>query len=421
MPDLQQAPLSRRNKRRWAVVAIALVASFVGVGFVARDRVAELGKLLAEQGVAGVYYRLKERFRNAPANVRWDTAEPEQQRFSTSALDSLWQRIDTGGASAFLVVRGGQLIFERYGPDAGPNGLRDIAALGKSVTAALVLLIALSDGRLSLDDPVSRYVRQWRDDPVKRVITVRQLIAHSSGLDDVNFLRDQSAWKQAYFEHADQRFRRAVTKTPVLYEPGTRYSYSGIGYYVLAYVAAVACSESSGHVDLKSLLARRIMHPLGIPQHDWVISYHEAYEWDGYRLYALGSGGAYTPRALATIGQLLLNRGQWQGRRLLDARWVDAMLADLGSPQARQPGAADPPTGIGVWLNSDGFWPSLPRDAAVGAGAGHQVLLVVPSLGLVVVRLGHALGKDEWEGDFWRALEPALFRPLMAARVSEQG
>ncbi len=421
MPGLEQASLSRRSGRRWAIAAIALVAALVGVGFVASDRVAALRELYADQGLAGIYYRLKDRFPGAPANVHWDTAEPERQRFRASALDALWRRVDTGGTSAFLVARRGQLIFERYGPEAGPNQLRVIAALGKSVTAALVLLIALNDEHLSLDDPASRYVRQWRDDPVKQAITVRQLVAHSSGLDDVNFLRKQSAWKQAYLEQPEQRFRQAVTTTPLLYEPGTRYSYSGIGYYVLAYAAAVAFSGNGDHVDLKSLLARRIMQPLGIPQHDWAISYGNAYEWDGYRLYALGSGGAYTPRALATIGQLLLNRGQWQDGRLLDARWIDAMLSGLRSPPAREPGMADPPTGIGVWLNSDGFWPALPRDAAVGAGAGHQILLVVPSLDLVVVRLGRALGQDDWEGDFWQALEPALFRPLMAARLSEDG
>jgi CubicO group peptidase (beta-lactamase class C family) len=353
--------------------------------------------------------------------VRGDTAAPEREGFSAPALEALWQRIDTGGASAFLVARGGKLIFERYGGGAGPNRRLDIAALGKSATAAPVLLIALGDGRLALDDPASLYVRQWRDDPMKRAITIRQLMAHSSGLDDVNFLREQSAWKRAYLEQADQRFRLAVTATPLLFEPGTRYSYSGIGYYVLAYAAAVALSEHGDRVDLESLLASRIMEPLEIPQHDWVISYGTHYDWDGYRLYALGSGGSYTPRALARIGQLLLNRGRWEDRSLLEAHWVDAMLSDLDSPGAREAGMADPPTGIGLWLNSDGFWPSLPRDAAVGAGGGHQILLVVPSLDLLVVRLGRALGQDDWEGDFWHALEPALFRPLMSARLPNDG
>jgi CubicO group peptidase (beta-lactamase class C family) len=403
------------------MAAIALVAAFVGAALAARDRVAALGGVLAEEGLAGVYYRLKDRFPGAPANVLFDTAEPARQGFSASALEALWHRIDTGGTSAFLVARGGQLVFERYGPDAGPNQCRLLAAMSKSATAALVLLIALGDERLSLDDPASLYVRQWRDDPVKRVVTVRQLIAHSSGLDDVNFVEKQSAWKQTYFEQADQRFRLAVTTAPFLFEPGTRYSYSGVGYYVLAYAAAVALSADGDRVDLKSLLTRRIMEPLGIPQHDWAISYARAYEWDGYRLYALGSGGCYTPRALARIGQLLLNRGRWQDRQLVAADWVDTMLSDLGSPGAREIGMADPPTGIGVWLNSDGFWPSLPRDAAVGAGAGHQILLLVPSLDLIVVRLGEAFSQGEGEGAFWHALEPALFRPLMAARSSEDG
>ena len=403
------------------MVAIALLAALVGAGIIARDRIAPLRDLLAAEGLSGVYYRFKDRLPGAPANVRWETAAPEQQGFSAPALEALWRRIDTGGAGAFLVARAGKLIFERYGEEAGPNQRRDIAALGKATTAAPVLMLALGDGRLSLDDPASRYVEQWRDDPVKRSITIRQLAAHSSGLDDVNFLREQSAWKRAYLEQPDQRFRLAVTTAPLLFEPGTRYSYSGVGYYVLAYAAAVALSREGDRVDLKSLLAERIMEPLGIPQHDWAIGYGHACEWDGYRLYALGSGGSYTPRALARIGQLLLNRGEWQSRRLLDAAGVDAMLSGLGSPPAREAAATDPPTGIGVWLNSDGFWPSLPRDAALGAGGGHQLLLLVPSLDLVVVRLGRALGKDDWEGDFWRALEPALFQPLMAARSPQPG
>jgi CubicO group peptidase (beta-lactamase class C family) len=403
------------------MAATALLAALVGAGIAARDRIASLRELVADEGLSGVYYRLKDLLAGAPANVGWDTATPEQQGFSAPALEALWRRIDTGGASAFLVARAGKLIFERYGGGASPNQRIDIAALGKSVTAAPVLLVALGDGRLSLDDPASLYVRQWRDDPVKRAITIRQLAAHSSGLDDVNFLREQSAWKRVYREQAGQRFRLAVTTAPLLFEPGIHYSYSGIGYYVLAYAAAVALSQEGDRVDLRSLLAGRIMEPLGIPKHDWTISYGRAYEWDGYRLYALGSGGSYTPRALARIGQLLLNRGEWQGRPLLEARWVDTMLSDLGSARVREAATTDPPTGIGVWLNSEGFWPSLPRDAALGAGGRHEILLVVPSLDLVVVRLGRSLGQDDWEGDFWHALEPALFRPLMAARTPKDG
>ena len=273
MPGLEQATV-RRSRRRWAIAAIALVAALVGAALVASDRIAELRELYADQGLAGVYYRLKDQVPGAPANVRWDTAEPEQQGFSAPALDALWRQIDRAASQR---IPGGAWR---------AADLRALRSSGRGPQPASRHLGAGKVGHGGAGPPD----RPERRAPVARrpgfplrpavargpgeaAITVRQLLAHSSGLDDVNFLRKQSAWKQVYLEQADQRFRQAVTTTPVLYEPGTRYSYSGVGYYVLAYAAAVAFSEDGEHADLKSLLARRIMQPLGIPQHDWIISY----------------------------------------------------------------------------------------------------------------------------------------------------
>jgi len=67
--------------------------------------------------------------------------------------------------------------------------------------------------------------------------------------------------------------------------------------------------------------------------------------------------------------------------------------------------------------NADGTWDALPRDAYAGIGIDHQVLLVVPSLELIVVRFGGALGNPSPHGlgsAFWQDLEEHLFKPLMA-------
>ena len=107
---------------------------------------------------------------------------------------------------------------------------------------------------------------------------------------------------------------------------------------------------------------------------------------DGLPLVATWGGGSYSPDAVARVGRLLLHRGTWEGRELLDPAVVDAALKPSGMPGH---------SGLGWWVNtgSDGtrLWKSAPEDAFGGAGAGHQFLLVVPSLDLIVVRNGERL------------------------------
>ena len=64
------------------------------------------------------------------------------------------------------------------------------------------------------------------------------------------------------------------------------------------------------------------------------------------------------------------------------------------------------------------MWSGVPRDAFGGAGAGNQVLLVVPSLDLIVVRNGTQIGDASRGEGFWGGLETYLFNPLMDAVVA---
>jgi CubicO group peptidase (beta-lactamase class C family) len=102
--------------------------------------------------------------------------------------------------------------------------------------------------------------------------------------------------------------------------------------------------------------------------------------------------------------------------QLIEPRWVREAVMYAGTPLPdRPPGNPSPASGLGWWTNFDGIWPTVPRDAFAGAGAGNQILLVVPSLDLIVVRNGDVLG-DPAEGEgFWGGLETYLFNPLMEA------
>src|SRR5206468_9873076 len=114
-----------------------------------------------------------------------------------------------------------------------------------------------------------------------------------------------------------------------------------------------------------------------IPESHWSIGYGQPYSVDGLTLYANWGGGSFTPRATARIGQLMLHQGEWNGKRLIDRLLAQTMTAYAGMPvQKRTPVNPGPGSGLCWWLNFDGVWPGIQRDAFAGAGAGQELLLV---------------------------------------------
>ena len=161
-----------------------------------------------------------------------------------------------------------------------------------------------------------------------------------------------------------------------------------------------------------------MLDPLGVPERHWSIGYGRAYEVDGLKLYANWGGATFTARAAARIGQLMMLQGQWNGRELIRRDVVKTVLTDQGLPRpARSAANPSPASGLAWYTNTDGIWPAAPRDTFAGAGAQHQVIVVAPSLDLIVVRNGDALG-DTASG-FWGPVYDLLVKPLMES-VSEK-
>ncbi len=219
-------------------------------------------------------------------------------------------------------------------------------------------------------------------------------------------------WKHNYYKIREVRFSMALNDVPVIIDPGTRYSYSGVGYYALAYAIAKSLQDAP-EPDIFTLLETRIIEPLGIPDEAWRLSYGEHYEMDGLKLYAAGSGTRYTSRAVATMGQFILNNGEWNGRQLIRPEVIKEFLAHDSSGEEPSTLVAS----IGWKTNVDGRFASLPSDAIWGHGTGDQILLIVPSLDLVLVRLGGSLADDPVSNDSasTQELEEYLFSPLMEA------
>jgi CubicO group peptidase (beta-lactamase class C family) len=352
-------------------------------------------------------------------SISWKTAPPESVGLDSSKLLHFQSQLIRKHTKAFLVVKNGQLVHEWHAHGKSINHLYWTAALSKAVTGSMVMLIALQDGRIALDEPIATYLPEWRTHPQKSKITFRHLAAHISGLDDVSFPHtgDEQAhlhgWKRAYYDHPEARFKLAIHTAPILFDPGTYYSYSGVGYHPLA--VALAMALRSVGTDVRTALKKRIFEPLDIPENAWEISYGHSYDYNGLRVYTVGSGGAHQPRALARIGQFMLNKGTWNGKRLFAPELVDTLVQSPGSPLPSFQGTPQPTAAVGWWINANKFFPSLPEDAYFGAGAGHQVLLVIPSENIVMVRLGDPLTDTHWSGPFWQAMEAHLFAPFMHA------
>jgi CubicO group peptidase (beta-lactamase class C family) len=322
----------------------------------------------------------------------WAAASPESQGMDPAALESAWSVLKDRHTTALLVVRNDRIVFERYATGHGRTKPHGTASLAKALVGGVAFMVAMGDGRIRPDDPAHLYVPRWRDDPERKAITVRHLASHTSGIEDAEadgLPHDRlTGWKGDFWRRLPppmDPFTLARDRAPVLDVPGARERYSNPGMAMLGF-CVTASLRGTGDADLRSLLKHRIMGPLGVPDGEWSVGYGSTTTVDGLPLVATWGGGSYSPDAVARVGRLLLRRGDWEGRELLDPTVVETTLKPSGMPGH---------SGLGWWVNRapDGsrLWRSAPEDAFGGAGAGHQFLLVVPSLGLIVVRNGERL------------------------------
>lgn len=350
-------------------------------------------------------------------SFEWQTAAPQSQGMSKEKLDAVKDELAKRNTHTFLIVRNDKIVYEWYAADHGPDKKHYAASLSKATVAGLALALLLTDGKLRLDTPVAEFAAAWKNDARKRKITLRHLGSHTSGLSDAEQDRlphnKLTGWKGAFWKQLDppnDPFTLARDKAQLLFEPGTKLQYSNPGIAMLGYSITAALKDAP-QKDIRTLLRDRVMRPIGVSDGEWSIGYGKTFRVDNLPLVAGWGGGAYTARALARLGRLLLRRGDWDGKAILSKEAVRHVTGDAGLPGH---------CGMGFWTNADGRYPKLPKDAYYGAGAGDQLLIVVPSLNLIVVRNGQTLApepknaKDVFEA-FHDPRVKILFDPIIEA------
>lgn len=350
------------------------------------------------------------------AEFEWRTATLESQGMSSPKLRALQEELAARRTRAFLVIRNDKIVHEWYADGVTAEKRQGTASLAKAIVGGLSLAVAINDGLISIDDPAWEYVPQWKDDPQRSKITVRHLGSHTSGIDDSHNREEQARgvdqgsytgwsgefwrWRGGQQRPPNDAFSISRDAAPMLFEPGADFQYSNPGLAMLGY-CVTSSLKGTPHADIRTLLRERIMRPIGAKDEEWSCGYGLTENVGGLPMVANWGGGSYTPRAAARIGRLVLRRGDWDGERLLSEKALEDMTSDAGLPGH---------CGMGWWTNSDGRYAKVPRDAVWGAGAGDQVLLVVPSLNLIMVRNGGSLGDDRSDRD---ARVKVLFEPLI--------
>jgi CubicO group peptidase (beta-lactamase class C family) len=318
-----------------------------------------------------------------PAAGEWATVSPAAVGWNEAALEEALAVAGRRRSTGVVLLVGGRILAERYWRGASAATGRDVASVQKSITSFLVGALA-AEGRLALDDPVSRWLGTgWtharaRDE---RRIEVRHLLAMTSGLDD--------------------DFRKVAAA-------GKRWYYGNDAYHQLHPVL-----ERAGRSSLQRISDTRLFAPTGMTSGTWRPRFGR--DPNGRRLLGL----ALTPRDLARFGLLALAGGAWNGRRLVPRAYVRSALS------TSQP--MNPSYGRLWWLNGKASYrlpgpapslepgplvPSAPQDLVAALGAGDQKIYVVPSLDLVVARQGEraALGQVGFDEVWWRALRAAAPR-----------
>ena len=341
------------------------------------------GAICAQGAAAQLYFPpdLGPWERVEPASVGWDAAKLAE------ALDVAAAR----NSSGVVILLGGRILAEGYwepaspsrayanyvlGEDGDGHAIEDVASAQKSV-AAIITGMAVERGLLGLDDPVTAHLGPgWSaaSPEQERRITLRHLLTMTSGL---------------------------ATDLTFQAEPGARWLYNTPAYHNVMRVIEAVTGRDRNDVTREWITAE-----LGMRHSSWTPR-----PWSDA---AIGVAFSTTARDLARLGLMIHAGGRWGDDVLFEG---GAFLEEMLSPSQ----ALNPAYGYLWWLNGQDFSlaagagagraagplvPSAPPDLVAMQGALDRKLYIVPSLDLVVARLGDSGAADgeSFNDAFWEAL-----------------
>ena len=320
-------------------------------------------------------------------------SSPEAQGIASAAIREFVETADreVNAMNSFMLVRHGQVVAEGWWAPYAADVPHTLYSLSKSFTSMAVGL-AVADGKLSVDDEVLKFFPE--DAPAAptnnlKAMRVRDLLTMSTGHQaEPRFSpTNETPWTKTFLAH------------PVPHKPGTHFLYNTPATYMQSAIVQKVTGQT-----VLDYLRPRLFEPLGIENPTWGTS-PQGISLGGYGL-------NLRTEDIAKFGQLLLQKGQWQGKQLVPASWVQAATARQTSNGSNPTSDWDQGYGFQFWRCRHG--------AYRGDGAFGQYCIVMPEQDAVVAITSGTRDMQRVMNIIWDKLLPAFQGSALPENKQEQ-
>jgi CubicO group peptidase (beta-lactamase class C family) len=241
----------------------------------------------------------------------WQTSSPEEQGMDSQLLaQAIAQGESRDYVDCILVIRNGYIVAEEYYNGYRKDFPHNVKSVSKSFLSALTG-IALRDGHLNnlnlkMLDFFSEYIYQSID-PRKYDITIRHLLMMRAGID-----HERNNYEQIY---NTSNWIKTTIEFPLLYDPGTRFSYNTFQTHLLS--AMITKASKMTTLDFAN---EHLLKPMEISVSDWKQG-PQGYYFGGNNMY-------FTPRNMARLGYLYMNDGKLNEKQIVPTDWVEKSLTN---------------------------------------------------------------------------------------------
>lgn len=314
--------------------------------------------------------------------MTFPTSTPSAEGIDPAGLVDLIDAIESDPViepHGLIVHRHGRRVLETYWEPHRAGQLRLVYSLSKSFTGT-ALGLAVGDGLLSLDDLVVDHLPEHVSaaDERTRRMRIRHLASMSSGHNDETLL-------EALMSDPGDLVG-AFLRIPPENEPGTWFAYNQPPVLALSTILNRLTGKR-----LTDQLRHRVLDPIGIGDLRWT-AYQPGVD--------VGFSGVFTDLdAVARLGQLHLDGGTWDGRRILPRGWVgEASSIQVDNAQRAEPD----------WRRGYGFQLWMCRHGYRGDGAFGQYMVVLPEHDAVVAFFSHTEPMQSFLDHVWDHLIPSI-------------
>jgi CubicO group peptidase (beta-lactamase class C family) len=328
----------------------------------------------------------------------WKTNTLSSEKFDTAKVYQLFNQIHNGENKihSVLLVKNGQLIIEEYFNGHSVDRQHDLRSITKSIKSIL-MGIAIDEGFIgSVDDPISKYLKTLVPlknlDERKNKITIRHLLTMSPGLDCNDWDKKSKGQEDKVYKKKD--WLQYTIDLPMVNEPGKVSNYCSMGAVLIAEVI----SQASG-MTIDTFAEKYLFNLLDISNIRWGHTSNKEIIPSGKRLYM-------TSRDLAKIGQLILNKGEWNEKQVVSEKWIEKSTTTKTKITGMDYGF--------FWWNILFKANEKMYISKMATGNGGQYIMVISELNMVAVFTGGAYNSQEDKLPF--AIMTDIFLPTFTAR-----